>query len=175
MILRVHLFYAFFGFLAYNMTKSIEIGLFSVFTSNLTWKYLLLWILTWENILKCTSQSLEMEIKKIMVLRGWKSSALSSHTFSYLKPGLFIALPFLTNVFALVLKDIPILEIPQSSRPAFKYFRKFILSFSKKDLSPCVLCFLYPSKLHWFLLILLLELRLYLFWNAGPRKLTHFL
>lgn len=66
-----------------------------------------------------------MEIKKIMVLRGWKSSALSSHTFSYLKPGLFIALPFLTDVFALVLKDIPILEIPQSSRPIYSSIQVF--------------------------------------------------
>lgn len=87
------------------------------------------------------SQSLGVEIKKvILVLKSQKSSGLSFCTFPYLNPGLFIVVPFLTDVFAPVLKDIPVMEILQTSRPIYSRIQLFlpleIIDFSKKDLSP---------------------------------------
>lgn len=87
------------------------------------------------------SQSLGVEIKKvILVLKSQKSSGLSFWTLPYLNPGLFIFVPFLTDVFAPVLKDIPVMKILQTSRTIYSRIQLFlpleIINFSKKDLSP---------------------------------------
>lgn len=91
-----------------------KLSVFRKISFNLIWQYLLCRILTWKCFLKYTSQSLKVEVKKVIsVLKSHKSSDFCFLTF----PGFFIAVFFLTDVgFAPLLKDILGKEILQNSR-----------------------------------------------------------